>query len=305
MDSESSSAKIEKLNATNFHAWKQKIFHLLVLKDLEEYIEADPPVGTDLAAWRKKDIKAQAIIGLTLSDDLLENVREVQSTKEMWKKICDVFQRHTLLNKLAARRKFYTATMGNNESVLQFSNRVLQLASTLKSMDVTVDESETSMALLNGLPEDYAPLITAMDTMSGENEVLKFDYVKSRVMQEEQRITIRTSRKKKLMQGIGKIRSRKYCSYAKQQLPTASTSRPPRSTCGFCKKKGHNDAACWKKNPHLNPHKKQNPQHLSQIAPPMTILPSSVWLLSIRATPHRPNKATRRIGSSTLAVVIT
>ena len=100
MDSESSSAKIEKLNASNFHAWKQKIFHLLVLKDLEEYIDADPPTGANLAAWRKKDIKAQAIIGLTLSDDLLENVREVQTTKEMWKKICDVFQRHTLLNKL-------------------------------------------------------------------------------------------------------------------------------------------------------------------------------------------------------------
>ena len=48
--------------------------------------------------------------------------------------------------------------MGDNESVMQFSNRVLQLASTLKSMDVTVDESETSMTLLNGLPEEYAPL---------------------------------------------------------------------------------------------------------------------------------------------------
>ena len=224
MDSDSSSSKIEKLNASNFHAWKQKIFHLLVLKDLEEYIDADPPVGADLAAWRKKDIKAQAIIGLTLSDDLLENVREVQTTKEMWKKICDVFQRHTLLNKLAARRKFYTAAMGDNESVMQFSNRVLQLASTLKSMDVAVDESETSMALLNGLPEEYAPLITAMDTMSGENEVLKFDYVKSRVMQEEQRITIRTSQANAKSEATA--------------LATTPTPRPPRPTCGFCKKEG-------------------------------------------------------------------
>ena len=113
-------------------------------------------------------------------------------------------------------------------------------------MNVSVDESETSMALLNGLPEDYAPLITAMDTMSGENEVLKFDYVKSRVMQEEQRITIRTS------QANAKIRSNciSYNPYFLVHLV---------QRVDFAKRKGHNEAACWKKNPHLNPHKKQNP----------------------------------------------
>ena len=35
-------------------------------------------------AWEEKDAKAQAVIGLTLSDELLENVCEVNSPKEMW-----------------------------------------------------------------------------------------------------------------------------------------------------------------------------------------------------------------------------
>ena len=114
--------------------------------------------------------------------------------------------------------------MGDNESVMQFSNRVLQLASTLKSMDVAVDESETSMALLNGQPEEYAPLITAMDTMSGENEVLKFDYVKSRVMQEEQRITIRTSQANAKSEATA--------------LATTPTPRPPRSNLWILQEEG-------------------------------------------------------------------
>ena len=83
-----------------------------------------------------------------------------------------------------------------------------------------------------------------MDTMSGENEVLKFDYVKSRVMQEEQRITIRTSQANAKSEATA--------------LASTPTPRPPRQTCGYCKKKGHTDAACWKKHPHLNPHMKQN-----------------------------------------------
>ena len=245
MDSEQSSTKIDKLNKNNFHAWKQKIKHLLALKDLLDFIDEDPPAsaGTELVAWQKKDIKAQAIIGLTLSDELLENVREVTSTKEMWQKIRDVFERHTLLNKLAARRKFYTATKEESESALQFSNRIRQLAATLKSMNVTIDESEMAMALLNGLPEAYDPLISALDAISGEEETLKFDHVKSRVMQEEQRINIRVSQ-------------------AATKADTAallSTQRPPgreRPKCRHCKKLGHVEAKCWKKHPHLNPHKK-------------------------------------------------
>ena len=70
MESESMSSKIDKLNVNNFHAWKQKIQHLLALKDLSEFIEEDCPEDEESASiWSKRDKKAQAIIGLTLSDD--------------------------------------------------------------------------------------------------------------------------------------------------------------------------------------------------------------------------------------------
>ena len=105
MEYASSTTKIDKLESNKYHAWKQKIKHLLALKDLDEFIDCNvEPQST--AEWKRKDIKAQAIIGLTLSDEMLESVREVSSTKEMWQKICDIFEKHTLLNKLSARRKF-------------------------------------------------------------------------------------------------------------------------------------------------------------------------------------------------------
>lgn len=241
------SSKIEKLNSTNFYAWKQKIKHLLALKDLDEFIDDDPPSRTDesFKAWTRKDIKAQATIGLTLSDEMLANTREVETTKQMWKKICDIFERHTLLNKLAARRKFYTATLEEGESILQYANRLRQLAAILKSMNVDIDESEMAMAMLNGLPEAYDPLISAIDAIHGEDEKLKFDYVKSRIIQEEQRINTRTS------QAAAKTEAA-----ALAALAPATTPRAPRPRCSFCKKKGHTEDKCWKKHPHLNPHTK-------------------------------------------------
>ena len=113
------STKIEKLNDSNFHAWKQKIVLLLALKDLDDFIEDDPPLDkSELTKWVKGDRKARAIIGLSLSDEHLEHVRDVETAKEMWAAIVNVFERHTLLNKLSARRKFYTVSMEKGEKVL-------------------------------------------------------------------------------------------------------------------------------------------------------------------------------------------
>ena len=241
MDSDQSGSKIEKLTSDNYYAWKQRILHVLALKDLEDFV--DPPdynTETD-AAWKKKDRKAQALIGISLSDQILESTREVNSCHEMWKIIQDIFERHTLLNKLSARRKFYTASKEDNESVLDFSNRIRHLASTLKSMSVEIGESEIAMALLNGLPDEYSPLICALDALGSEESQLDFEFVKGRVMQEEQRINMRN------LEALKKTG-------ANSLVANEHRTRPK---CDFCGKLGHRESRCWKKFPEKNPHKKK------------------------------------------------
>ena len=125
MDESSGSVRIEKLNDTNFHAWKRKIQLLLAIRDLEDYIHDDRPIDeASQKKWDRGDRKAQAAIGLSLSDEHLEHVSDALTAKEMWHTILNVFERHTLLNKLAARRRFYTVTMEEGEKVLTYVNRV-------------------------------------------------------------------------------------------------------------------------------------------------------------------------------------
>lgn len=101
----------------------------------------------------------------------------------MWITIKNIFERHTLLNKLGARRKFYTAIKSEEETILQFANRIIHLASNLKSMGVTVEDSEMGMALINRLPDPYDSLISALDALGTEEDHLEFEHVKSRVLQ--------------------------------------------------------------------------------------------------------------------------
>ena len=46
MESESSTAKIDKLDNSNYHYWKIRIEHLLILKDLENFLYEDPLMST-------------------------------------------------------------------------------------------------------------------------------------------------------------------------------------------------------------------------------------------------------------------
>ena len=83
--------------------------------------------------------------------------------------------------------------MSNDEKVLTNPNRVKQLAATLKSMGVEIDDQEVAMAMLNGLPSTCESLIVALDALGNEERVFTFDLVKSRDLQQEQRTMERES----------------------------------------------------------------------------------------------------------------
>ena len=230
------SLRIPTLNDDNFHVWKHRIQLVLFLREADEFIKVDPPSERDdgYEAWHKSDRKARALIGLSLSDNHLEQVQHASSAKEMWQLILDIFEKHTLLNKLAARRRFYTATMNDGEKVLEFASRVRQLAASLKSMGVTVDDQEMAMALLNGLPDRFDSLISALDALGNDEEQFTFEFVKSRCQQEEQRHIKRDEDTHKRSESAALLatRSKEKCVH-----------------CG----KHYDSSKCFKKYPHLAP----------------------------------------------------
>jgi hypothetical protein len=165
--------KIEQLTASNYHTWKQKIELVLAFRELDEVVFniGSTNVMLDAAAateFRKKDAKAKAVIGLTPSDEHLDDDRGSEYAAEMWLAIKNVFQRTGLLNKLAARRRFSTDSMVNGERILTYINRVKQLTEELKAMGVTIDDDEMAVSVLNELQPKYDHLIVVLDTMGDD-----------------------------------------------------------------------------------------------------------------------------------------
>eukprot|EP00171_Calliarthron_tuberculosum_P021559 IDg21559t1 len=133
MDSFSSGGiRIEKLSERNFYSWKQKVELVLDHREVDDMIDTvlcphRPEDPEQLAKWLRKGKLARMTIGLSLSDEMLKNVRYKETALQMWTEICNVYQRHTLLNKLSDRREFYTATMRDGEKMLVYINRVRQM----------------------------------------------------------------------------------------------------------------------------------------------------------------------------------
>lgn len=92
-----------------------------------------------------------------------------------------MFQSVTLLNRINARRAFYTTRMRENEKMFQFINLVRHLAFDLKCVDVIVEEEDIIMAILCGLPEPFEYFIVAIDTRNGDR-ILMLEFVKSSLL---------------------------------------------------------------------------------------------------------------------------
>lgn len=229
------SLKIDKLAENNYHIWRQKVELLLSFKELGDHIkENDTDQGDhqDPAKWTRDNAKAMAVIGLTINDEYLEMVSECKTAISMWKTVKDVFQKSTLLNRLHARRKFYSVKMGDNERILSYISRAQQLSSDLKSMDVVVSEEDVAMTLLRGFSSRFEHLIVAIDTLSVEGG-LNLDFVKSRLIQEEQRMSDRD------------VSGTSTTDAALVHNPRALNRG--RKFCKYCRKTNHTEVYCWKK----------------------------------------------------------
>lgn len=232
--------KIDKLNESNFHEWRQRIQMVLALRDMDDMLNKEnTPREEDtqaMALWERRDVKARAIIGLTLGSEQLEHVAGCDTAADMWTTLQDVFQRKSLMNKMKARREFYSVMMDPSEKMLTYINRVRNLGENLKAMGGEASQMDVAMSVLNGLPSDYESLIVALDA-KGEEE-LNLDFVKSRLLQEERR---QAEKKPKKSYG-GEM-----ALMGRSRAPSDRRTFWATVECYNCHKKGHLARQCTEK----------------------------------------------------------
>ena len=187
---EETSYKVERLTADNYVAWKFSLKMYLLGKELWDIVDGTRTLAADASeetkrVFKKHDNQALSIVCLAVSKNLHVYVRNAKSAKEAWDNLSNHFEEKTLSKQVYYRKKLYHTSLTNGISMTDHCNNLKTIAEQLEALDDPVTEREIVMILISSLPPAYNNLITALETLKGEN--LTWNYVRDRVIHEYER----------------------------------------------------------------------------------------------------------------------
>lgn len=95
---------------------------MLVDHDLWVVVSGQKPSCMKKEDWDFADRKDKGLIRLRIADSILLNVHEGNTACLLWKKLGDIYQGKSLVNKLSLRKKLYSLKMDGGMSVADHLN---------------------------------------------------------------------------------------------------------------------------------------------------------------------------------------
>jgi transposase InsO family protein len=240
---EATSLRIAKLNSTNYQTWKFKLELLLIKEDVWQVVSEDAP-DTITQAWRTKDCKARATIGLLLEDSQLHLVRKETTARGMWQALKLYHEKSTLSNKVSLLRKLCALKLTETGNMEDHLAHMEDLIDQLSSLGETLAEQLTVALFLSSLPESYSTLITALETRPEAD--LTVHLVKNKLIEEfKRRNESSAATSYRLDQDLQALK-------ITQSGTRHTNSKQTSLVCFFCKKPNHLKKECrkyleWKK----------------------------------------------------------
>ena len=104
-------------------------------------------------AWSEEDkelndLKAQSLIRLHLSNDVLQDIAEEETAYQIWSKLDRMFMEKGLPNKLHMKLKFYALRLSEGGSITAHLSKFKEIVGDLKHLEVKHDDEDQGLILL-------------------------------------------------------------------------------------------------------------------------------------------------------------
>lgn len=230
--------QVKPLDPTNFIEWRVSILPVLEIKDVDDCLKVDPPElqeganAEDIAKHAitlGKDKMARALLKLNISSEILIQVSELPTAKQIWDFLNQHFNRDSAANELFLHCQLYKAEKLPSEDLSSFFHRVQKISLQLSLVHPTLKPSDTTIAsvILNGLSSEYVMItqsITSNVPVVNGRQVLNLSDVQSTLLQEEQRLSV-----------------------SAQSFQVSKRPKRAPVTCSFCNMKYHTYERCHKR----------------------------------------------------------
>ncbi|GJS41686.1 zinc finger, CCHC-type containing protein [Tanacetum coccineum] len=273
------SLQCPKLTDTNYTTWALMMETIMKAYGIWETIVAKEGVETN----EKKENTSKAIIFQTLPQDILMQVAQYSTAKEVWDSIkvkhlgADLVQKARLQT---LRSELETLRIKPNEKVSDFGGKLSSIMAKFKGLGETLEDKVLVRKLLNSAPKKFLPIVATIEQYQDLDE-MSFEEAIGRLTAYEERIksqdTLETNDQDKLLmassnnKSYGKWRGKDFNKEGKDSMKwknnpnarRASTSQGTKDKsnlrCYECGEHGHFAKECtkWKYNKN-----KQEESHL-------------------------------------------
>lgn len=236
---------IDKLKDDNFEFWKFSMSLLFEkdIKDVVNGIDVKPEEADVVAhrAWCKRDSEARYYIASTIDKRFTKHVLHCKTAKEMWEKICNIFEKQSAAQVSIIQRKLHNLKLGSDEKVSDYIAEARNLAAQLEiAGDRGVSDEMLQTIIIAGLPTvKYSGFLfgwnckprTDKTLMNLETELVTAEELLSTQDEEITAMTASTTKTKAQKNSTEKDSKKKF-----------------EGQCFYCKKTGHRKSECRKLN---------------------------------------------------------
>lgn len=206
------SVRIERLNTSNYEVWRVQMRCLLVHHGLWRAVQQrtgatssapgsahvettaggdDAPTvavaSTSSTALSAEDkMRACALMLLHVETVYFSVIQNVECPDEMWSILERICRGSVYARKLRLRRQLHSVKMGSGETVNEYIARIRRTVADLGAVGVQITDDEVVPAMLSGLPESFAMVLTVIESSTVD---LSIDQVVTQLLNAESRMT--------------------------------------------------------------------------------------------------------------------
>ncbi|KAF3786515.1 hypothetical protein EJ110_NYTH11733 [Nymphaea thermarum] len=164
-------AKTEKLNGTNFHAWKRRIMLTLTLERLIYVISqpfptlGDKPTDEEKSAYdsfTSDDLMAKTIMLTFMEDDQIRVFEDCPTAKEMFDVIASKYNTMTAMHIQLLQEQYNSYRMKESDNVMDHVNKMFVMAKDLAVVGNVISDNMQISTILNILPPSWEMAVTAL-----------------------------------------------------------------------------------------------------------------------------------------------
>ncbi|KAL5737759.1 hypothetical protein ACOSP7_030520 [Xanthoceras sorbifolium] len=191
-----------KLTRDNFVHWRAQILLAIRALSLEEYINGgrlcpnkfveisatdgttESIINEDFVAWCKTDQLLLYWLMSTISEGLIGEVTDCQSSLEFWRIIETLFSRESFAKVLQLKQQLQSVRKGSS-TISEFILKIKGFGNGLRSAGQTVTNQDLLLSVLNGLGHEYDPVVVMLSQQQLTMSLHEAQYM---LMIHEQRI---------------------------------------------------------------------------------------------------------------------